>query len=155
MITNDSSNVSLLIHWTTIIVLPPISTTGKTVADVSDLAVQARELMLVALKEISVAVSDDVAAADNASLQKISTKGTLPKAAVVSPPPSEKTASVTIPVEKAPTTPQLGSSDHLAAPVTPASGSAIRTSSVNTGSPTGSSATTDDEWATVDRPTST
>ncbi|KAG8884042.1 1-acylglycerol-3-phosphate O-acyltransferase [Tulasnella sp. 331] len=129
-------------------VLPPISTTGKTAADVTDLAVQARELMLVALKDISVAVSDEVAAADNASLHKISSKRALPKTALVSPPASEKTASATIPVEKAPTTPQLGSSDHLAAPETSAGGSV----GVHTGSPTGSSATTDDEWATVDRP---
>ncbi|KAG9015563.1 1-acylglycerol-3-phosphate O-acyltransferase [Tulasnella sp. JGI-2019a] len=125
-------------------VLPPIPTTGMTTADVGDLANKTREIMLATLKEISVAVSDDVAAADNATLDKISAKRTppsaLPKEALVSPPSPEETVT-----NKGSATPH----DYLASPGTPATGSAtLRAGAV---SPTGSSAT-DEDWATVEPP---
>ncbi|KAG9049529.1 1-acylglycerol-3-phosphate O-acyltransferase [Tulasnella sp. UAMH 9824] len=52
-------------------VLPPIPTTGLTTADVTQLSIDTREVMLKALQELSVPVSTPVAEADNAALAKV------------------------------------------------------------------------------------
>ncbi|KAG8899670.1 1-acylglycerol-3-phosphate O-acyltransferase, partial [Tulasnella sp. 417] len=52
-------------------VLPPIPTTGLTAADVTQLSVDTRELMLKTLRGLSDPVSTAVAEADNAALAKV------------------------------------------------------------------------------------
>lgn len=55
-------------------VLPPIPTTGLTAADVTQLSVDTRELMLKTLRELSEPVSTPVAEADDAALAKAAEK---------------------------------------------------------------------------------
>lgn len=55
-------------------VLPPIPTTGLTAADVTQLSVDTRELMLKTLRELSEPVSTAVAEADDAGLAKAAEK---------------------------------------------------------------------------------
>lgn len=136
-------------------VLPPIPTTGLTAADAPDLAVRTRDAMLVALKEISVPVSGAVAAADNASLEKIS-QAVLPSTSAA---PSTRPASA--PEEKALRSTE---SDVIGPPTQTTERSSVvpLTTERGTGEPVDprqrkdsstESSGTDDEMVIVDRPT--
>lgn len=85
-------------------VLPPIPTTGLTAADVTQLSIDTRELMLKTLKELSDPVSTPVAEADNKALAKVaeefkSTSTSLPIPPAGDPTHLSPTARVVSPPE--------------------------------------------------------
>lgn len=123
-------------------VLPPIPTTGLTSADVGELAIRTRDQMVQTLIDISVPVSDEVAAVDNAALKRIS-MASQPR----HPPPVDATPA-SEPLPPAP------AESHVTASGGGGAGQALEGSRERARkSSTSDSSNTDEEMVIVDRPT--
>ena len=97
--------------------LPPVSTAGLTAADVNALSVRVREMMVEALREISVPVSTPA-----------STKPPLPEQTHTSEPPAEQKLQEKEPLSAAPSLTSVAEAGPDATPAQPQSRSESRAS---------------------------